>query len=456
MKQRLRIVVPTRACIAVLAGLALAGTTALAARAPLNGVVAVMVPLLSLLFFVAGFDLWHSHRLWAQSGVTVERRLPAAFAIGVSTELRLDLINTSRTPWQVQVFDELDPLFDFEGLPQKLLLDAQSRATIKFRATARQRGLVQLGRTQLLWRSRAGLFEVRQTVGRAATLRVYPNFAALARYAWLSGDRRLAQIGIKTFVQRGQGTDFRQLTEYKRGDPLRHIDWKATLRQRKPIVREYQDERDQCVMFLLDCGRRMRADEQSARAGENSHFDDALDAMMLLAYVALSEGDEVGAMTFGCAAEAQRDFAPRKGMATLNALMNKMHDVQPGSEHSDYLAAAEGLSRRLRRRSLVIILTNFRDEDATELQPALRLLRRRHLVMLASLRETALGRIALQPLERNEDAVAVASAHLFAQARDDAFSRVVDHDKLSIDVEPRALAASLVNRYHAVKRAGLL
>ncbi|MGQ3054187.1 MAG: DUF58 domain-containing protein [Roseateles sp.] len=451
-----RVVLPTRASIAVLAGLGLAAAFALSFGVPLSTVVPLAGGLLGALLVLAGWDLWRSLRLWRQGGLRVERRLPAAFAIGAPTELKLDLVNPGRLAWTLQVFDELDPLFDFEGLPQRLRMAAQSRRTLKFHATARRRGVVVLGLTQVLWRSRAGAFEVRERMGQAQPLRVYPNFAALARYAWLSGDRRLAQIGIKNFVQRGLGTDFRQLAEYKRGDPLRHLDAKASLRLRRPVVREYQDERDQCVMFLLDCGRRMRADEQSAGAGESSHFDDALDALMLLAYVALSEGDEVGAMTFGGAEGASRDCAPRKGMGTLNALMNKMHDLQPGGHHSDYLAAAEALSRQLRRRSLVIILTNFRDEDSPELQPALRLLRRRHLVLLASLRETALARIAGQAIQGADDATAVASAHLLSQARDDAFARVVDHDKLSIDVEPRALAATLVNRYHQVKRAGLL
>ena len=76
---------------------------------------------------------------------------------------------------------------------------------------------------------------------------MYPDFAQVARYAWLAGDRRLQEIGIKTYQQRGQGTDFKQLSEYRVGDPVRHIDWKATLRIGKPIVREFQDERDQCV-----------------------------------------------------------------------------------------------------------------------------------------------------------------------------------------------------------------
>lgn len=451
-----RVVLPTRASIAVLAGLCLAASLALGLGAPLASVMPLAGGLLIALLAAASLDLWFSLRLWKRDGLRVERRLPAAFAIGASTELRLDLVNPGARAWRLQVFDELDPVFDFDGLPRRLVLAPQSRNTLKFHVTARQRGVVGLGVTQLLWRSRAGCFEVRERLGEESRLRVYPNFAALARYAWLSGDRRLAQIGIKNYVQRGQGTDFRQLAEYKRGDPLRHLDAKASLRQRKPVVREYQDERDQCVMFLLDCGRRMRADEQSAGGAGRSHFDEALDAMMLLAYVALSEGDEVGAMTFGNGDGASRDCAPRKGMGSLNGLMNRLHDLQPGSHHSDYLAAAEGLTRRLRRRSLVIVLTNFRDEDAPELQPALRLLRQRHLVLLANLRETALDRIAAQPVDSAEAAAEVASAHLLSQARQDAFARVVDHDRLSIDVEPQALAAMLVNRYHQVKRAGLL
>ena len=96
--------------------------------------------------------------------------------------------------------------------------------------------------------------------------RVYPDFAQIARYAWLAGDRRLQEIGIKTYQQRGEGTDFKQLSEYRVGDSVRHIDWRATLRLGKPIVREFQDERDQCVMLLVDCGRRMRADDRVARS----------------------------------------------------------------------------------------------------------------------------------------------------------------------------------------------
>ena len=177
---------------------------------------------------------------------------------------------------------------------------------------------------------------------------------------------------------------------------------------------------------------------------------------MLLAYVALKEGDEVGAVTFGGRSEDARSVAPRKGPHSLNALIAALHDVEPAPTQPDYRAAAARLMQVLHKRSLVVVLTNFREEDASEVAPALALLRTRHLVLLASLRERALREIAEQPLVVERDAIEVAGAHLFAQARDDAFRRLAAKDAYLLDVEPEHVAVELVNRYRAIKRAQLL
>jgi uncharacterized protein (DUF58 family) len=277
----------------------------------------------------------------------------------------------------------------------------------------------------------------------------------VARYAWLAGDHRLQELGIKTYQQRGEGTDFKQLSEYRIGDPVRHIDWKATLRFNKPIIREFQDERDQRVMLLVDSGRRMRADDVAGRLG-NAFFDHVLNAIMLLAYVALRQGDEVGAMTFGAPPGEERSVAPRKGVHALNFLMSELYDVQPTLTHSDYVSAATALMSRQHKRALVIIVTNFRDEDSAELGNALRLLRSRHLVLLASLRERIVAELASQALAGSNASVEVASAHLYEQARRDAFNRLAARDSLMVDAEPERLGVELVNRYQAVKKAGLI
>ncbi len=446
---------PSRKTVQAAVLLTVVTAAALIAGWPLAEVTAGSGALLALGAGWLLLDLWHSGRTWERAPLRTERQLPNAFALGVPTVLTLGIVNESGVSWSVEVFDEVDPRFAFEGLPQSVTVPADGRADIRYTVTALRRGVARFGVTQLRCRSRGGSLDLLRSVGESRTIRVYPNFAAVAGYAWLAGDRRLAQIGIKTYAQRGMGTDFRQLSEYRRGDSIRHIDWKATQRHGKPIVREFQDDRDQRVFFMLDCGRRMRADEATREPG-GSHFDQALNALMLLGYVALKEGDEVGAMTFGNAPGEQRDFAPRKGIATLNGLMNRLHDIEPGATHSDYLLAAQDLLRIHPKRALVIMLTNFRDEDAAELKPALRLLRQKHLVLVASLRERVLGEIAAQPLREARNAVEVAGAHLFQQSRRDAFAGVVGNDPLSIDVEPAQLAVALVNRYHAVKKSGLL
>jgi uncharacterized protein (DUF58 family) len=446
---------PTRRAVLTLTAALLLAALALALQVPRPVVGAAAAGFVVLAVGMAALDLWRGAQAWRAAPLAWTRRLPQALALGVPCDIVITLDNPGPQACRVQVFDAVDPDLHFEGLPQAHTVAARSRLQLRYRIRPLRRGRVTWGPAQLRVRTRWGWFEWQRQAGPTQTLNVYPNFAAVARYAWLAGDRRLAEIGIKTYTQRGCGTDFKQLAEYKAGDSIRHIDWKASLRHQRPIVREFQDERDQSVMFLLDCGRRMRADEGEA-SPDGSHFDQALNALMLLAYVALREGDEVGAMTFGAAPGQHRHVAPRKGAATLNALMVRLCDVQPRAVHSDYLMAAQDLMKVQRKRSLVVVLTNFRDEDAAELAPALQLLRGRHLVILASLRERVVRELAEQPLDHADQAIEVAGAHLFEQARSETLNRLVAREALLIDAEPARLPVELVNRYHAVKRAGLL
>jgi uncharacterized protein (DUF58 family) len=446
---------PSRTAVYAVLALSLGALAALLARVPAATVAVAAVTACGAVVAWMAIDFLLTRRAWLAAPPRCVRRLPDAFALGVSRTVDGTLINDGARSWQLSFFDHADADLDPQGMPIALDLPSQAQVLWRYTVQPRRRGRVVFAPADVRVRSVGRSLELQWRIGTEEARPVLPNFASVSRYAWLATDRRLADIGIKTQVQRGEGTDFKQLAEYRPGDSIRHIDWKATLKQSRPIVRQFQDERDQCVIFLVDCGRRMRADEGAAGRGA-SHFDEALNALMLLAHVALKDGDSVGALTFGTSSAQRRAFAPRKGLATLAALTATLHDVQPEATHSDYLLAARDLMRAHGKRALVVLLTNFRDEDAPELEGALKLLRSRHLVLLASLRERVLRELAEQPLTQARHAVEVAGAHLFAQARADAFRRLAERDALMVDAEPERLAVELVNRYRAVKRAGLL
>jgi uncharacterized protein (DUF58 family) len=447
--------IPGRAALVAVAASAAAVLVSLMAGLAPAFALRLAVGVLAGLTVATGIDYLVSRRTWRLAPPTLTRHLPAAFAIGVAREVRLTIQNTGATAWQCALHDFVDPTIQTRALPMRLTMPAHSQVETSYTMVPTSRGEVTFSPADLRIRSRWGLCELLDRIGTSERRRVYPDFSQVARYAWLAGDRRLQEIGIKTYQLRGQGTDFKQLSEYRVGDSVRHIDWRATLRLNKPIVREFQDERDQCVVLLVDCGRRMRADDRVGRLG-TTHFDQVLNAAMLLTYVALKQGDAVGAMTFGTPVGEERSFAPRKGATALNALMGQLYDVQPTPTHSDYVAAAQAVLRQHHKRSLIIIITNFRDEDSAELSQALRLLRPRHLVLLASLREQIVRELQSQPLSSGEAAIEVASAHLYEQSRRDAFNRLAKNPTLMVDAEPERLGVELVNRYHALKRAGLI
>ncbi len=411
------------------------------------------------LIVAALIDINITQQAWRKAAVRFSRRLPAAFALGVKRYIPFTVTLDGEHNWQVRLIDHSDAFLHATHMPVDVTLEPGTQCELMYAVTPAYRGEVVFAPAELRVRSLWRLLEFQCRVGKEETRRVYPDFAQVAKYAWLAGDRRLSEIGIKTFRQRGEGTDFKQLSEYRVGDSLRHIDWKATQRFDKPIIREFQNERDQCVLMLIDCGRRMRADERTMDDNNtigSSHFDQVLNAAMLLSYVALKQGDAVGALTFGTPAGQQRWFAPRKGISMLNALMSSLYAVQPTATHSDYVTAAKDLLRRQTKRAMVVVVTNFRDEDVGELSQAIKLLRTRHLVLTASLREHVIGELISQRIENGDVLIDIASAHMYEQSRRDTFNQLIAHNALMVDAEPERLGIELVNRYEAAKRAGMI
>jgi uncharacterized protein (DUF58 family) len=379
---------------------------------------------------------------------SVARQVPASLSLGVPVEVRLRLRNPSASSLTAQVSDHHPASFECRGLPRTASLAPNQWTEIAYEARPMARGEVLFQKTELRVFSPLMLWQVTRHAGEEMPARVYPNFRALARYTLMATDNRLSQIGVLQVRKRGEGMEFHQLREYRQGDPPRAIDWKATSRTGRLISREYEEEKDQRVLLVIDCGRRM-----ASKDSELSHFDHTLNAALLLAHVALRQGDAVGMLTMG---GVSRYCEPRKSVAAVHAILNRAYDIEPTLAVPDYQQAARDVMREQRRRALVIMLTNLRDEDDDSLLPALKLLRTRHLVVLASLREAILSRALTARVDSFDRAVTHAAAAEYLAARERAFRRIETAGAITLDVEPERLPIALVNRYLGLKREGRL
>jgi uncharacterized protein (DUF58 family) len=378
----------------------------------------------------------------------LEREAPASFPLGVFTPVRLRLSNPGPHPLDVEVFDVHPPHAETEGLPWRATLPAKGWARLEYRLRPTRRGDHEFGAAEILLRERGDLWRRRVRAGRGQRVRVVPNFQAVARFAILALADQLGQMGIRVGRQRGEGLEFQELREYRSGDSLRRVDWKATARRQKMISRQYQEEKNQQIVCLIDCGRRMHAQD-----GDLTHFDHVLNTVLLLAYVALRQGDAVGLQTFS---GPERWLPPVKGPAGVEAILRLVYDLQTTQSPSDYLEAATRLMVHQKRRALVVLLSNLRDEDSDEIVPALQLLRTRNLVLLGSLRESVLHQTLERPPRDLRDAVRTASIHRYLAARRKVLEELQVRGVLTVDTEPERLPYQVVNRYLDVKRSGRL
>ncbi len=380
--------------------------------------------------------------------VRLTRDLRHNFPVGVWSEVTLKIENPGRRDLQLRIHDHYPPEYAVEGMPRELHLPAGNSARVAYRVRPHRRGDGRFPGVDLVVTSPLRLWRHKTFNTLEDVVKVFPNFREISHYVLLATDHRLSQIGVRRRQRRGEGNDFHQLREYRAGDSLRQIDWNATSRFRKLISKEYQDERDQQIVFLLDCGRRMRHAEEG-----RVHLDQALNAMLLLAYVATRQGDAVGFMAFG---GTHRWFPPRKSGEVVRHLLSQTYDIESSAEAADYLLVARELMPLQRRRALVVILTNTRDEDHQDLVDAVRLLRTRHLVVVADLREELLDETLQRRVRDFDSALRFHAVNEYLDSRHRSHEALQHYGAITLDLLAPQLAVALVNQYLTIKGSGVL
>lgn len=383
-------------------------------------------------------------------GVHAERSVARTASLGVELPCELTIRNDTPVRLRGAVRDDLPADFHCRPNRHKLDLPPRGLVTMRRKILPGRRGAFTLDHVYLQLQSPLRLWIRQVKLDVSSRLNVYPDMKQLSDYALLARTNRLSLIGVRRTRRIGQDSDFERLRDYTRDDTYRHIDWRSTARRGKLTVRQFQSDQSQRIIFMLDCGRMMT----NQREGY-SLLDHALNSMLMMSYVALAQGDEVGMLCFSDSVHSY--LPPRGGSSQMNRLLQAGFDQFPRMVESRYDDAFLYLSNHCKRRSLVVMATSVIDEvNAAQVVDYLSNLTGRHLPLGVLIRDRQMFDAADSPDGGPQNLYAAAAAADILLWRQERIVDLQHRGVLVIDAFPEDLTAPMVNEYLRIKAKHLL
>lgn len=384
--------------------------------------------------------------------IEVARAFPAVVTIGEDAELSWQLSSAAGRPVRASVADEVPTSFGAGRRRFTATVSPGSDVTTRLTASPRRRGRFRLGELVVRTRSPLGLAHWQQRRTVVDEVRVLPPFRSRRDAELALHQARTFDTGLRSVRGAGTGTDFDALRELTPDDQTRHIDWAATARRGRPIVRTYRAEQNQTVIVAIDTGRLM-----AGRVDGAPRLEWAMDGAMLLAEVATGLGDRMGLVAYDRSVHTVVDPSSRRGQR--RSVTDAMFDLEPSLDESELAVLAEWVLARHRRRAMVVIVTELVAEVVQEfVLPVLPSLTRSHHVVVVAVRDPDLAAWAA-PGGTNHDAEGAflrAEALRVGRQRDEIAGRMQRLGARVVDVTPDGLAAALADVYLDAKHHGRL
>ena len=418
------------------------------AAIPIPILMAPVLAMLAILSALAGADLIAARREVAPS---LERIIPDRLVKGRPATIIYKVSRRSGGATTFSVLDELPSELGGDLFIEDVRIEGEQSIEIQRDRIPIRRGTRELGSTFIAWRSRMGLFRIRAQVASGGSVAILPASSAPQRQSGLTHRLLRDELGIRPRPARGEGTEFESLREYVSGDDPRHVDWHASARRGRLIVRQHQTERHHTVMIAVDTGRLM-----AGQIDASSKLDHAIDCAIALARASKEYGDRVGFIAFD--RELRVFTRPKAGFNGVGGIVRATLQLSPFPFEPNYRVLVETLARHQKRRALIVVLTDFVEGSASrELEEYLAVLARRHVVMLVAMRDPLLGELDdRDPAITRERLYRRLALQDLAGEREAALARIAAFGAQTLDLDPARITAPVLNRYLAIRQAALL
>jgi uncharacterized protein (DUF58 family) len=383
--------------------------------------------------------------LWSRRGIHAYRTLSPRFSNGDDNPVSIRLESNYPFAVRVEVIDEVPFVFQRRDVLFKAAIRKQSDVTITYHLRPTERGVYGFGHVRVFVNTVLGLVQRRFTCCAPQDVKVYPSYMMLRQYELLAMSNNLTEMGIKRIRRIGHNTDFEQIKDYVVGDDYRTINWRATARRHQLMVNVYQEERAQQVYQVVDKGRMMQQTFNGMTL-----LDYAINASLVLSYVAINKQDKAGLITFSDKFETFIHASRQSGhMQTLQEALYAEHTE---FAETDYSALLTGLSRHVSHRSLLVLYTSFTSMAALRRQLSyLRQLAMRHRLLVVFFEDEELRTFANTPARKTEDTYQRVIAEKFAYEQHLIVQTLRQYGIQALLTTPNNLSVDVINKYLEMK-----
>ena len=404
--------------------------------------------LLMLMFIVFIVDWLMVFR--QKKGIQALRVLPEKLSNGDENLVKIDIRNNYFFKIKTKVIDEIPFQFQMRDFEINNEIPSGKSLYFQYILEPKQRGEYSFGSLNIYVSSSLGFVSRRYRFQKDEMLPCYPSFIHLRKYELMALQNEFLLGGIKKIRKLGHTMEFEQIREYVQGDDIRTINWKATSKQNKLMVNQYQDEKSQRIYMLIDKGRTMQMPFNGL-----SLLDYSINAVMSLSHIILKKGDRAGMMTFS--KKTENKVAADNKSGQLKKISEALYNIHTNFYESDFNWLYQDLKFSINQRSLILLFSNFETLDALNRQMKyLRGIAKSHLLVVVFFKNSELQNIMNSNPENMQEVYDEIVAEKFEFEKKLIIQELRKYGIYTVYTLPENLNIDVINKYLEIKARGIL
>ena len=380
-----------------------------------------------------------------KQSISIKRNTPARLSLGDENPVSVSLKNNFPFKVTIELIEELPFEFQRRDFSISEQFASGEEKDFNYFLKPNSRGKYKFGESNVFISSSLGFVIRRIKANNSKSIPVFPSFISMRKFELMGISDRLQEFGIKRIRRIGQHSDFDQVREYVQGDDSRTVNWKATARKGTLMVNQYQDERSQQVISIIDMGRVMEMPFDGM-----SLLDYAINSSLIISNMAMIKHDRAGLISFSNKIHSMLPAERKAGH--LQRIMELLYNQQTDFNESSYEKLYATIAQKIKQRSLLILYTNFEGLPSLKRQlPYLKKIASQHLLLVVFFENTEVHQLADKNSYNIEEVYVHSIARKFLYDKKRMVLELKQVGIMSLLTPPESLSVNLINKYLEIK-----